>query len=59
MEYTEKMLFALDENLNKEFVTMTYDQWLKRAHDGKTPGELSPDEAIQYKEEYLTYKANK
>lgn len=59
MEYTEKMLFALDENLNKEFVTMTYDQWLKRAHNGKTPGELSPDEAIQYKEEYLTYKANK
>ena len=59
MEYTEKMLFALDENLNKEFVTMTYDQWLKRAHDGKTPRELSPDEAIQYKEEYLTYKANK
>lgn len=59
MEYTEKMLFALDENLNKEFVTMTYDQWLKRAHDGKTPEELSPDEAIQYKEEYLTYKANK
>lgn len=59
MEYTEKMLFALDENLNKEFVTMTYEQWLKRAHDGKTPGELSPDEAIQYKEEYLTYKANK
>ena len=59
MEYTEKMLFALDEDLNKEFVTMTYDQWLKRAHDGKTPGELSPDEAIQYKEEYLTYKANK
>lgn len=59
MEYTEKMLFALDENLNKEFVTMTYDQWLKRAHDGKTPGELSPDEAIQYKEEYLTYKTNK
>lgn len=59
MEYTEKMLFALDENLNKEFVTMTYDQWLKRAHDGKTPEELSPDEAIQYKEEYLTYKASK
>lgn len=59
MEYTEKMLFALDENLNKEFVTMTYDQWLKRAHDGKTPEELSPDEAIQYKEEYLIYKADK
>lgn len=58
MEYTEKMLFALDENLNKEFVTMTYDQWLKKAHDGKTPEELSPDEAIQYKEEYLTYKSN-
>ena len=59
MEYTEKMLFALDEDLNKEFVTMTYDQWLKRAHDGKTPEELSPDEAIKYKEEYLTYKASK
>lgn len=58
MEYTEKMLFALDENLNKDFITMTYDQWLKKAHDGKTPEELSPDEAIQYKEEYLTYKSN-
>lgn len=58
IQYTEKMLFALDEDLNKEFLTMTYDQWLKRVHDGKTPEELSPDEAIKYKEEYLTYKAS-
>lgn len=58
IEYTEKMLFALDENLNKEFTTMTYKQWLKKVHDGKTPEELSPDEAIQFKKEYLTYKAS-
>lgn len=56
IEYTEKMLFALDDELNKEFVTMTYEQWLEKTHDGKTPEELSPEEAIQYKEEYITYK---
>lgn len=58
MEYTEKMLFALDEKLNSEFVTMTYEQWLKKTHDGKTPEDLSPDEMIQYKQEYLTYKSS-
>ena len=57
LEYTEKMLFALDDRLNQDFVTMTYEQWLKQAHDGKTPAELSPDEVLQYKKEYLTYKA--
>lgn len=56
IDYTEKMLFALDKHLNEDFVAMTYDQWLKKNHDGKTPQTLSPDEAARYKEEYLTYK---
>lgn len=56
LEYTEKMLFALDKHLNEDFVAMTYEQWLKKNHDGKTPESLSPSEASQYKEEYLNYK---
>ena len=56
IEYTEKMLFALDDHLNSEFIAMNYVQWLKQNHDGKTPEELSPAEAVQYKQEYLNYK---
>ena len=56
IDYTEKMLFALDKHLNEDFVAMTYEQWLKKNHDGKTPETLSPAEAEAYKEEYLNYK---
>lgn len=56
IDYTEKMLFALDKHLNEDFVAMTYEQWLKKNHTGKTPDSLSPSEAEQYKEEYLNYK---
>lgn len=56
IDYTEKMLFALDNHLNEDFVAMTYEQWLRKNHAGKTPETLSPSEAIQYKEEYLNYK---
>ena len=50
------MLFALDKHLNEDFVAMTYEQWLRKNHAGKTPESLSPSEAEQYKEEYLNYK---
>ncbi len=56
LEYTEKMLFALDPHLNEDFIAMTYDQWLKKNHDGKTVNDLSPSEAQQYKQDYLNYK---
>ena len=56
IDYTEKMLFALDKHLNEDFVAMTFEQWLRKNHDGKTPETLSPSEAVQYKEEYLNYK---
>lgn len=56
IDYTEKMLFALDKHLNEDFVAMTYEQWLRKNHAGKTPETLSPSEAEQYKEEYLNYK---
>lgn len=56
IDYTEKMLFALDKHLNEDFVAMTYEQWIRKNHDGKTPESLSPSEAEQYKEEYLNYK---
>ena len=56
IDYTEKMLFALDKHLNEDFVAMTYEQWLRKNHAGKTPETLSPSEATQYKEEYLNYK---
>lgn len=55
--YTEKMLFALDNHLNEDFVTMTYEQWLNKNHYGKTPSTLSPAESEKYKEEYLKYKS--
>lgn len=56
MEYTEKLLFALDPHLNEDFVALTYDQWLKKNHDGKTVQELTEAESNKYKEEYLIYK---
>lgn len=55
-EYVEKMLFALDPELNQDFIAMTYVQWLYNNHDGKTPDKLTEDEAIRYKQEYLDYK---
>ena len=58
IDYTEKMLFALDKHLNEDFVAMTYDQWLKKNHNGKTIDELTPSEIPVYKKEYLNYKKN-
>lgn len=56
LPYTRKMLFAIDNELNKDFLSMTYEQWLKNNHDGKTIEDLTPAEAEKYKEEYLQYK---
>lgn len=54
--YTRKMLFAMDSGLNEEFISMTYPQWLKANKDGKSPEDLSLEEAKSFKEEYLQYK---
>ena len=56
LDYTEKLLFALDDKLNSEFVSLTFDKWLKKNHSGKTPESLSPAERQKYKEEYLNYR---
>lgn len=56
LDYTEKLLFALDNKLNSEFVSLTFDKWLKKNHSGKTPESLSPAERQKYKEEYLNYR---
>lgn len=56
LDYTEKLLFALDEDINSEFVSLTFDTWLKKHHNGKTPESLSPAERQKYKEEYLNYR---
>lgn len=56
LDYTEKLLFALDDKLNSEFVSLTFDKWLKKNHSGKTPASLSPAERQKYKEEYLNYR---
>ena len=56
IDYTEKLLFALDDRLNSEFVSLTFDKWLKKNHSGKTPESLSPAERQKYKEEYLNYR---
>lgn len=56
LEYTEKLLFALDSHLNEDFVAMTFDQWLKKNHGGKTSESLSTSESNKYKQEYLNYK---
>ena len=56
LDYTEKLLFALDDRINSEFVSLTFDKWLKKTHSGKTLESLSPAERQKYKEEYLNYR---
>lgn len=56
MEYTEKMLFALDPMLNDVFVTMTFDQWLSKNHAGKTVDDLSEEELSKFKQDYHKYQ---
>ena len=56
MEYIDKILFAMDESVNSDFVQLNYESWLRHNHDGKIPEELTDSEKIQYKKEYLDYK---
>ena len=56
LEYIDKILFAMDESVNSDFVQLNYESWLRQNHDGKTPEELTDSEKIQYKKEYLDYK---
>lgn len=56
LDYTEKLLFALDDRLSGEFVSLTFDKWLEKYHSGKTPESLSQAERQKYKEEYLNYR---
>lgn len=56
LDYMDRILFAMDEQVNSDFVQLNYETWLYKNHDGKMPEELTDDEKIQYKKEYLDYK---
>lgn len=55
LEYTDKMLFAIDPFLREEFISMTFDEWLKNNKD-KSINDLTLTERDTYIEEYLNYK---
>lgn len=55
LPYTEKMLFAVDNFLHDNFISMTYEEWLKE-NKGKTIDQLSDSEKQVFKKEYLDYK---
>lgn len=55
LEYTDKMLFAIDPFLRGEFISMTFEEYLKN-NKGKTADELTPAESSTYIQEYLDYK---
>lgn len=58
LPYLEKLLFAIDPHLRNNFLSMTYDEWL-RANKGKAVDQLSPAEKETFKQEYLAYKERK
>jgi hypothetical protein len=49
------MLFAIDPFLREEFISMTFDEWLKNNKD-KSVNDLTSTEQDAYIEEYLNYK---
>lgn len=56
LDYIDRILFAMDEQVNSDFVQLNYETWLYKNHNGKTPEELTDDEKAKYKKEYLDYK---
>ena len=58
LPYLDKLLFSIDPYLRNNFLSMTYDEWL-RANKGKTVDQLSPAEKESFKQEYLTYKEHR
>lgn len=59
LDYMDKMLFAMDESVNQNFVSLNFESWLNKNHDGKKPEELTESEKTKYKKEYLDYKQAK
>ena len=58
LEYTDKMLFAIDPRLRQPFISMTYEDWVK-ANKNKDLAELTAQEKETYTQEYLEYKKAK
>lgn len=58
LDYTEKMMFTIDESLNSDFIALNFEQWLEKYHSGLTVNELSPAQLDEYKGEYLEYARN-
>ena len=55
LEYTDKMLFAIDPNLRGIFVSMTFEEYVKN-NKHKNVEDLTEAELKTYSEEYLEYK---
>lgn len=55
LEYTEKMLFALDSYLNLPFTSTTFESWVKN-NKNKDVADLTDAEKETFKKEYLEYK---
>ena len=53
-EYTQHMMFALNDMINQPFVTATFEQYIRYFY-GKNLDELNADETIKYKAEYEEY----
>lgn len=56
--YVEKMLFAMDTNLSGQFVSLTYDQFI-RNKTGKSASQLTEEEKNYYGKQFEEYSKTK
>lgn len=54
LEYTEKMLFAMNPEISGKFLSMAFDQWLINNYNKKV-GDLSESELETYEKEWDNY----
>lgn len=54
LEYTEKMLFAMNPEISGKFLSMAFDQWLMNNYNKKV-GDLSESELETYEKEWDNY----
>lgn len=54
LEYTEKMLFAMNPEISGKFLSMAFDQWLTNNYNKKV-GDLSESELETYEKEWDNY----
>ncbi len=56
--YVEKMLFAMDTNLSGQFISLTYDQFV-RNKTGKSVSQLTEQEDTSYRKQFEEYSKTK